>query len=121
MILFIGTFLYLSFVLSIALFLGAILISSSENDTDGKNKVDNLLLASLIFITIYILGSVMLIIRIVVVALYDYSKNNKKNLSRVGSESLIHAGETPESLIFAGDSETQDFPKNTSISVNRGV
>jgi predicted membrane protein len=97
MILFIGTFLYLSFILSITFFLAAVNASSSENGTAGKNSVDNLLLTSLIFTIIYIIGSVLLIIRIIVVALRDYKRNrNKHNRVESESESLLYAtAETP--------------------------
>jgi hypothetical protein len=53
-----GIVTYMCFIVSISLFISAILMSSNSNDLEGREQVGRLLMSSMIFMGIYFMGSV---------------------------------------------------------------
>ena len=83
-----GIVTYLCFMLSIILFISAVLASSGANDINGRLHVNSLLVSSIICMGIYFIGSVGVILMAIIKSIRKET-NGEIQIRRIGTEPRI--------------------------------
>ena len=90
-----GIITYLFFIISIFLFISAILSSASATEIEGRTHINTILISSMIFMGLYLIGSIGVILMAIIKSIRKEiilnGELSRNNMRRVNSEALISA------------------------------